>query len=1083
MADNDEQGVLNRILEELKSKDRARRLRALEELNELGFSNDPIHLELERQALNGEGEVQKAALAALSSGPSQLIASQRSSRPELERSLILNEIDQWQQDGLVEPRQAEVLRRRYDFDRKPARSVQPVAENLVQEKERSASMLPAESLERIEKLRGESRPLSPTAPRPSLMQTLLSEASIKIYLYLGAFFVIAAALILAALVEAARLPILAVATVAFGGAALFLHKRLPQPSFALFIVFSFLLPIDGNVIAQSLGLSEPSRSIYWTFLFLIMAAIWGFSVWLYESRFFSAVAFVALGLALYRASRIFNTQTELTIFLGMLGSFTGLAGTWILKRWKDAKFALFFFLVAQAQVLGLLFLSLLFIVFHLFEPRIFDGSWLVMALTWLAAAVFFALSNRITPLMLFPWMAVGALLPLPWFVLNAFDVTQTAYAIGFMIWGTVLALASEAAYRFRLEKSDLYHWALLAGSLPLFLVSLALALDWAIAGFTFTIFAWTALAYGALHLIRPRWYIWSVALSSALSAYFTFFQIPAVESLDIPLVYQLLVASALLVVPELFSRSPLTLRSASRLPALGFGIAVSVLCIALAFADFDHKGRGALVLMSYAVLLTLHAVHGKRPWLRYLAALFETLALILALIHFDLDLWLPALTALSILYFVTGFLLRRMTEAKAWGIVLINSSLVLGVFLSFTALALAREASGWYILLIAILFAVELFARPFVPFELGVETLLSMSFYLILQDFHVTHIGHFLFGATLIWLGGDLIFGRLIQEKRIYRPVTRGVGFALLLLSTIVLTVAFNPGWSSAYFGLYVLFFAALAYLQREPRLGYLSTGFLALLIIKLCQTIDFEKWTFPLIVLAVLYYLAGYWLRRIEKGVGWEKVFLYSGLGLGALVLCVAPLQGGLDASIPMAIAATLFAVEAYARRSVWWALPANIMYLASYFVILINLKVEEPQFYSIGAALLGMLMHYLLTLSGSKSGAFIAGMLSQLVLLGTTYIQMVSTQSLSFFVVLFLQSMLVLIYGLSQRSRSLVITPIAFAVIGVMTVIYTALRGLGPVILIGSTGVLLLVVGIVAVLMRERFTRLGEQLSDWRP
>jgi hypothetical protein len=107
---------------------------------------------------------------------------------------------------------------------------------------------------------------------------------------------------------------------------------------------------------------------------------------------------------------------------------------------------------------------------------------------------------------------------------------------------------------------------------------------------------------------------------------------------------------------------------------------------------------------------------------------------------------------------------------------------------------------------------------------------------------------------------------------------------------------------------------------------------------------------------------------------------------------------------------------------------------------------------------------------------------MLSQLVLLGTTYIQMVSTQSLSFFVVLFLQSLLVLIYGLIQRSRSLVITPIAFAVIGVMTVIYTALRGLGPVILIGSTGVLLLVVGIVAVLMRERITRLGEQLSDWR-
>jgi hypothetical protein len=192
--------------------------------------------------------------------------------------------------------------------------------------------------------------------------------------------------------------------------------------------------------------------------------------------------------------------------------------------------------------------------------------------------------------------------------------------------------------------------------------------------------------------------------------------------------------------------------------------------------------------------------------------------------------------------------------------------------------------------------------------------------------------------------------------------------------------------------------------------------------------------------------------------------------------------LPGRVDASIPVAIAATLFAAEAFALRNVWWALPANMLYLLSYFMILLELNVDEPQFYSIGAALLGMLMHYLLTRAGSKTGAFLAGMLSQLVLLGTTYIQMVSTERLSFFFVLFIQSMVVLIYGLIQRSR-LVITPIVFAVLGVMTVVYTALKGLGPVILIGSTGVLLLMAGIIAVLMRERITRIGEQLSEWKP
>jgi hypothetical protein len=285
------------------------------------------------------------------------------------------------------------------------------------------------------------------------------------------------------------------------------------------------------------------------------------------------------------------------------------------------------------------------------------------------------------------------------------------------------------------------------------------------------------------------------------------------------------------------------------------------------------------------------------------------------------------------------------------------------------------------------------------------------------------------------------------------------------------------------YLSLYAMFFALYATLKKDPRLGYLVTAFLALTLIKFCDVINYEKQIFPLIALALLYYMSGYWLRRGQKAEGWDETLLYSGLGLGVLTSFSAPFQGGLEASIPVAITATLFAAEAFALRNVWWALPANAFYLMSYFMILIELNVDEPQYYSVGAALLGMLMHYLLTRAGSKTGAFIAGMLSQLVLLGTTYIQMVSTNKLSFFFVLFVQSMIVLIYGLIQRSRSLVITPIVFAVLGVMTVIYSALKGLGPVILIGSTGVLLLMAGIIAVLMRERITRLGEQLSEWKP
>ena len=452
--------------------------------------------------------------------------------------------------------------------------------------------------------------------------------------------------------------------------------------------------------------------------------------------------------------------------------------------------------------------------------------------------------------------------------------------------------------------------------------------------------------------------------------------------------------------------------------------------------------------------------------------------------HFELDLWLPALTLLSVLYYATGFFLRRMDSGfKDWGSILVNSGLGLGLLLSFTSLALSKETAGWYVIVIAVLFAVEVFARPLAWFEVLVEALLSLSLLMILNDPQVSaSLGDFLFGASLIWLGGDLIFGLLV-EKRIHRPVTLGVGYLLLIASTVSLMSSDNETTATIYLGVFALFFAINAFVSRDPRQGYFVTTYIPLAAISLSNAIGFEKWIFPLIVLAVIYYVLGFLLRRSEPAKGWSRMLLNSGLGLGVLTSIAAPVQGGLAAAIPVAIAATLFAAEAFVLRNVWWALPANLLYLMSYFMILWELNVEQPQYYSIGAALLGMLMHYLLTRAGSKTGAFIAGMLSQLVLLGTTYIQMVSTNELQFFFVLFIQSLVILFYGLILRSRSLVITPIAFAVLGSITVVYSALKGLSTVILIGCTGVGLLLLGIVAVILRERITRFGEQLSDWKP
>jgi hypothetical protein len=235
-------------------------------------------------------------------------------------------------------------------------------------------------------------------------------------------------------------------------------------------------------------------------------------------------------------------------------------------------------------------------------------------------------------------------------------------------------------------------------------------------------------------------------------------------------------------------------------------------------------------------------------------------------------------------------------------------------------------------------------------------------------------------------------------------------------------------------------------------------------------------------------YYALGFFLRTVKRATGWDTTLLFSGLGVGVIVSAAAPTFSGLDAALPVAFAATLWAVEAFWRKNVWLGFPANGLYLLAYFIILIELNADQPQLFSMGAALLGMIQHYLLTRAESKTGTFIMGMLSQLTLLGTTYIQMVSngSQGLIYFVALFFQAIAVLVYGVIIRSRSLTITPIAFLVISVMSVIYILVYDLLDVIttivMVGCAGILLLGLGIAAVLMRERITKLGERLSDWK-
>ncbi len=1300
MATENAQETLKRILDGLKSADATDQLAAIRELESIKYSSEAIVTQLEKLALNGEGAAQKFALAALNLTTSQFVASRLSDISKPSRSLILREVENWQEDGLLESQRAEIIKRRYDFDIKPGVPVKAMTPAVEAKPAQPISSAPSPALApgaSVDQTQGKPvpapQPLQPQAistpqpaePRPSLTQVLLSETSVRIYLYLGAFFVIASAAILAALVQAARLPILLIATLVFAGGAVGFKKRLPQPSFAFAIVFSFLLPIDAGVIADSLNLSARGNDLYWSVVYILMALIWTIGTWFYESRMFSIASFIALtGSAIWLKDALNLSGDWAACSMG-LSSLIGLLGVYILKNWKDQKFAQPLFFTAQFLQGITLFISLGMIVVNVFESNVTSSAWIAHTLTWLFAASFYAASDIMFPFVPFPWMSAASLLFMPGLFLSAFKTTPPVQIIGWWVWGSLIALGSELAQFTKNERVQKYNFPLLSVSLPIFVVAIFWGLIENIQ-YSFAGLLGAFVVYTLIHALRPRWYVWLTALIAGLGAYFAFFALPFMDKANIDFSYQMLGASALLLIPELFFKQPLRFERESNWPPVFLGILITGFNILFAhsylLAGEDYFGSAAVIMGVYAILLAAHALRFKQPLIGYLSAASIALTIVYALVHIHRDVWLPALAVLTAIYYASGFAFARREQTKNWGAMLINSGLTLGAIISLIALIALKPAGGWYTLVIAALFVVEMFTRRNGYLELFVETLLSIALIIVLNDFKVHEIGYYFFGLSLVWLASDALLKLTFKDRKIqlitwfaggmltvsavgtiviigfasapaafcfavytaffaayawaYRqpmlgylstasaamtmfyaldyfniitwlPIFTGLSvayyfagfftrkqsagwsevfrysglalgslvafialinleatggwYALMVgLLFVVETVTSLNGWFEAgvpvmfsvaaflilldfkineysyillalslvwlggdvvfhktfkerklelpvqlvgaaiaalnfwsllfgasieatiCFGGYTLFFAVYAWLYKKPLLGYASTVSLALAGFFTLRAAHMSGWLFALIAIAALYYATGFFMRRANTANGWDAMFLLSGLGLGTIVALAAPFQDGhAEKTVPIAIAATLFAVEAFARRNVWLAFPANALYLISYFTLLTELNVAEPQYFSIGAALLGMLMNYLLVRAGSKTGAFIMGAISQLVLLGTTYIQMISELNLSFFFVLFVQSLVILAYGITMRSRSLVIAPISFAVLGTVTVAYYALKNLSLVLIIGVTGIILLILGVLAVLMRERITMLAERFSDW--
>jgi hypothetical protein len=596
----------------------------------------------------------------------------------------------------------------------------------------------------------------------------------------------------------------------------------------------------------------------------------------------------------------------------------------------------------------------------------------------------------------------------------------------------------------------------------------------------------TAFIFGVLHFIRPRGWLWALALVNFIVAYFSFFALPAFENMDFVLSYELLGLSVLFLLPDLILKKDFKADLEWRLPPRIYGFLFTF----LASISLIAEGNPQQASIGFGVLtffFVLYTAAQRKAVLGYIPAAFLSLAIFFTFDHFNWTAWLPALTGLAFVYFIIGVFLR---SKEAWAEMLRNSALALGTLISLSAIISFKESGsfGWCALVIGLLFAAEMYLSRDGWFEIGVPVMFNIGAFLILREQNVDEAVYHLLAYSLVWLLSDLTSYLAFKDPRPLKWIVRGSGALLATINYGFLFVNGNSDTAAIGFGIYTLLFLSMSLLYRQTTLFYAFTLTLPLFVIFLFRIFDITKWIHPVIFLAMGYYGLGYFLRLIKRETSWDSTLLFSGLGIGVIVSIAAPTFSGVDAAIPVAFAATLWAVEAFWRKNVWLGFPANGLYLLAYFIILFELNVDQPQFFSMGAALLGMIQHYLLTRAGSKTGTFIMGMLSQLTLLGTTYIQMVSngSEGLIYFVVLFFQAIIVLFYGVVIRSRSLTFTPIFFLVVSVMSVIYILvydlLDAITTIVMVGCTGILLLGLGILAVLMRERITKLGERLSEWQ-
>ena len=458
-----------------------------------------------------------------------------------------------------------------------------------------------------------------------------------------------------------------------------------------------------------------------------------------------------------------------------IASLAGLAGVWALKKWQDAKFALPLFLTAQLLQIGILVTyqaTFMFEFGNMFSSPLWN---LLLVLTWGFAFLFYIFSNLLFPFFLFPWLAAVTLIPVPWLVGSAFEVNTLANVIIFIFWGLIVAASSEAAHRFNSTRK--YSLPILLASIPIFINAVASGFSHS-NSYGFVAALSVAIIYGVLHLVRPRGWLWALALLSFSVAYLAFFNLPFLEKTQVIAGYQQLGLCLIFLTLELL------LKKASldwTLPPRVFGGLFTLIASVSFLEGTKHAAIGFAVLTVFFIIYTTAQ---RKAFYGYIPAAFLALTVFFTLDYFKLDAWLPALTGLAVLYFIVGAAIR---SKAAWAVMLRYSGLALGTFISFAALFTFKETGGWYVLVIGLLFAAEMHLSRNGWFEIGMPVMFSIGAFLILRDLNFERVTYHVLAYSLVWILSDLLAHLTFTSPRPLKMVVRVIGGLFAVTSYIFL--------------------------------------------------------------------------------------------------------------------------------------------------------------------------------------------------------------------------------------------------------------------------------------------------------